>query len=93
MDGATKGNPGPATVGGVLCGHKGEWLMGFTKNLGICSSMKAKIRAVLREFKIVKEQGISKLWIQLDSKVLVEMLQESMHGAFTTSSSSSNVKI
>ncbi|KAJ8420951.1 hypothetical protein Cgig2_010780 [Carnegiea gigantea] len=42
-DGAAKGNPGLAAAGGVLRDHKGKWLMGFTENLGRCTSMKAEI--------------------------------------------------
>ena len=37
--------------------------------------MKAEIRAVLKGLQIAKELRVSKLWVQLDSKVLAEMLQ------------------
>jgi len=74
-DGAAKGNPGQATAGGVLRDHIGKWLVGFTENLGTCSSMKAEIQVVLRGLKLAQELAITKLWIQLDSQVLVGMLQ------------------
>ena len=52
--------------------------MGFAENLGSCSSMKAEIRAVLRGLKIAPVRGVTHLWIQLDSKVLADMLQGHM---------------
>ena len=49
--------------------------MGYAENLGSCSSMTVEIQAVLRGLKIAKDLLIAKLWVQLDSKVLVDMLQ------------------
>ena len=46
-DGAAKGNPGRAGAGGVLRGERGEWILGFAENLGVCSSVKAEVRAIL----------------------------------------------
>ena len=54
-DGASKGNPGPAG-GGVIRGHRGEWICGFVENMGICTSTKAKLKAVLRGLLIAKEK-------------------------------------
>ena len=34
VDGASKGNPGTAGAGGILRGHYGNWIKGFTLNLG-----------------------------------------------------------
>lgn len=38
-DGASKGNPGPAGGGGVFRGFRGEWLCGFSENIGSCTSV------------------------------------------------------
>jgi len=61
MDGAAKGNPGQASVGGVLRGDKGDWVIGFLENLGHCSSTKAEIRAVFRGLKLAQEAHAQKL--------------------------------
>lgn len=37
MDGASRGNPGLATAGGVIRNEEGAWCGGFAVNLGICS--------------------------------------------------------
>ena len=73
-DGDVKGNPGPVGASGVITGDKGEWIIGFSENLGYCSSIKAEIRAVLHGLKIAKEGCSHKLWIQIDSKAVVTML-------------------
>ena len=73
-DGAVKGNPGSIGAGGVIRGEKGEWIVGFSEYLGYCSATKAEIRGVLRRLKIAKEMCIPKLWIRIDSKAVVTML-------------------
>ncbi|KAG7533397.1 Ribonuclease H domain [Arabidopsis thaliana x Arabidopsis arenosa] len=45
-DGASHGNPGPATAGGVIRGFDGEWLGGFALNIGICSAPLAELWGV-----------------------------------------------
>ena len=79
-DGAAKGNLGPAGAGRVLRDDKGEWIIGFSENLGYCSAIKAEIRAVLRGLKVAKEVCIHKLWIQVDSKAVVSMLTNHIIG-------------
>ena len=73
-DGAAQGNPGPAGAGGVLRDDKGAWVIGFLENAGHCSSVKAEIRAVLRGLLVARETRALRVWIQLDSKVVVDML-------------------
>lgn len=74
LDGAAQGNLGPAGAGGVLRGTTGEEVVGFSENLGWCSSIQAKIRAVLCGLKLAKESRVQKLWLQIDSAVVVNML-------------------
>uniref|UniRef100_A0A7C8YVG9 RNase H type-1 domain-containing protein n=1 Tax=Opuntia streptacantha TaxID=393608 RepID=A0A7C8YVG9_OPUST len=76
--GAVKGNPGPG-AGGVIRGDKGEWIIGFSENLGYCSSVKAELRAVLHGLKLAKEANVHRIWVQLDSSVVVGMLKNQMH--------------
>jgi len=33
-DGTARGNPGQAGAGGVIRGDRGEWIAGFSENLG-----------------------------------------------------------
>ena len=43
MDRCSKGNLGLAGAGGVIRDHKGSWIGGFARNIGIYSSMIAKL--------------------------------------------------
>lgn len=43
MDGALHGNPGLATGGGVLRDGEGQWIQGFTLNIGVCSAPLAEL--------------------------------------------------
>jgi len=47
----------------VLQGDKGEWIIGFSENLGHCSSVKAEIRAVLRGLMLAREAHVPKIWL------------------------------
>ena len=48
--------------------------MGFSEFLGHCSSVKAEIRAVLRGLCLAKEAHAQRLWLQIDSNIVVNML-------------------
>jgi len=65
---------GPAGAGGVLRDNLGDWIVGFSENLGHCSAIKAEVQAVFRGLKVAREKSIQKLWLQVDSKVVVSML-------------------
>ena len=47
VDGAARGKPGPAGVGGVLRDHKGDVLLMFSKNVGIKESNETEVLAIL----------------------------------------------
>jgi len=60
---------------GVVRGSRGEWIRGFSENLGICISAKAELRAVLRGLRMTRALGLSKVWLQADSMVIVGLLR------------------
>jgi len=74
VDGASKGNPGLAGAGGLLRGQYGNWIRGFALNLGICSSVKAELLALLHGLKLAKDQGVTKLIVHTDSQVAFRKL-------------------
>ena len=59
---------------GVLRDDKGAWVVGFSENLGHCSSVKEEIRAVLRGLKVARDAKAQKVWLLSDSKVVLGML-------------------
>ena len=74
VDGASKGNPGPAGAGGLLRGPYGNWIRGFALSIGLCSSVKAELIALLRGLKLAKDEGITKLLVHTDSQVIIRKL-------------------
>ena len=73
-DGAVKGVIGPAGAGGVIRDDNGQWVMGFSEYLSHCTAVKAELHAALRGLQFAKAACIQKLWLQMDSTVVVDML-------------------
>ena len=47
VNGASRGKPGQAGIGGVLRNSKGEVLLMFSKYMSVCNSNKVKVLAIL----------------------------------------------
>ncbi|KAG7564477.1 Ribonuclease H-like superfamily [Arabidopsis suecica] len=73
-DGASHGNPGLATAGGVLRNEAGEWCGGFALNIGRCSAPLAELWGVYYGLYIAWEQRITRLELEVDSVMVVEFL-------------------
>ncbi|KAJ8435949.1 hypothetical protein Cgig2_023325 [Carnegiea gigantea] len=52
-DGASQGNSGRAGGGGVIKGHRGEWLCRFTEGMGHYTSTETEIKAVQLDSRLV----------------------------------------
>jgi len=76
VDGASKGNPGAAGAGGIIRDQFGNWITGFTLNLGYCTSVKAELAALLQGLKLAKSHGITKLIVHTDSQVVCNKLKK-----------------
>ncbi len=73
-DGASRGNPGPASLGAVLV-RDGEEIARISKPLGVRTNNYAEYSAVIAGLEYVLEHGLEKdLLIQMDSKLVVEQL-------------------
>ncbi|XP_061354128.1 uncharacterized protein LOC133298795 [Gastrolobium bilobum] len=66
-DGASCGNPGVATCGGVIRNSQGIWLNGFAYKLGFCSSFKAELWGILRGLEMAWSKGYRKIILESDS--------------------------
>ena len=76
VDGASRGNPGHSGGGGIIRNHNGDLLKAYSNYYGFCSNMVAEFRALKDGIYLALEMGIdlSKLIVESDSKVLVDML-------------------
>jgi len=74
-DGASKGSQGIAAGVRFLGDIEGEWIGGFRENLEFCTSFKAELNAILHGLRLARNLQIQRLWIQVDSIMVVEMLK------------------
>ncbi|EOY24339.1 RNA-directed DNA polymerase (Reverse transcriptase), Polynucleotidyl transferase, Ribonuclease H fold-like protein [Theobroma cacao] len=73
-DGALRRNTNMAAAGGVFRDCNEYWLGGFAAKLGKCYSYRAELWGVLHSLRIVKEKGFSKIWLQVDNKIVVKAI-------------------
>ncbi|KAG7557811.1 Reverse transcriptase domain [Arabidopsis suecica] len=74
-DGASHGNPGPSTAGGVIRGMAGEWLGGFALNIGVCSAPLAELWGVYYGLVIAWERGFRRVELEVDSELVVGFIK------------------
>ena len=75
IDGASRGNPGPAGCGGVVRDSAGTWLASFSAKLGVCTSVKAELMALVHGLKVVQDKGFKNIIIDMDSKLIVNTMK------------------
>jgi ribonuclease HI len=79
-DGASR-RTGVAGCGGLLRNSNGQWLGGFSRHLGRCSAYIAELWGVFEGLRLARERGISKINVQVDSRVVVQTLNSSNLGS------------
>ncbi|MCD5396225.1 MAG: ribonuclease HI family protein [Candidatus Pacebacteria bacterium] len=81
-DGASKGNPGPASIGVVICDEKGNVLKECSKEIGTTTNNEAEYQAVIFGLKKIKAlfgkkvAKLSEIEIRSDSELLVSQLNK-----------------
>ena len=73
-DGASLGNPGKAGGGGLIRDSEGRWVRGFSRSVGHATSVIAEFWALRDGLKLAAQLGIGCLEVELDAKIIVEML-------------------
>ncbi|RZC79769.1 hypothetical protein C5167_042345 [Papaver somniferum] len=71
VDGAAKGNPGPAGAGAVLRAENGQVLCRLHEGVGIATNNVAEYRAVLLGVKHALQKGFKRISVQGDSNLVV----------------------
>jgi ribonuclease HI len=73
FDGASKGNPGPAGIGGVIL--DGTRVVGeISKSIGTATNNQAEYEALLEVLRKAKELGVEWLSVFSDSELVVRQL-------------------
>jgi ribonuclease HI len=76
-DGASRGNPGPASIGGVIWDYEGQVIAEVSKAIGIATSNVAEYRALVETLAKALELGVEFVDIRLDSELIVRQVNGS----------------
>ena len=76
IDGASKSNPGLSEGWGIFHDQYDNWIKAFTCNFGWCTSVKAKILAILKGLRIAWDTGYRKVEVNMDSQIAVRKTQQ-----------------
>jgi len=74
-DGASRGNPGAASIGVFVTGPSGETVLEYKECVGHQTNNYAEYTAVLRSLELAKEHGTSVVTIRSDSELMVRQMQ------------------
>ena len=74
-DGASRGNPGLATAGGVIRDGAGNWCGGFALNIGRCSAPLAELWGVYYGFYLAWTKALTRVELEVDSELVVGFLK------------------
>jgi probable phosphoglycerate mutase len=73
-DGGSRGNPGPAAAGAVVCDSTGKVLARIKSDLGVGTNNRAEYAGVYLGVQRAIALGATQLSLRLDSKLVVEQL-------------------
>lgn len=63
-----------AGCGGMFQDYQGHWIGGYIKHIGKCNSHISELWGVLECIEIDRENGFRRLIMQVDSKLMVEVI-------------------
>lgn len=75
IDGASKGNPGPAGIGVVIMDADGHILEEISKPLGITTNNVAEYKALLLALTEAQKRGAGRVTVQTDSQLLARQIE------------------
>jgi ribonuclease HI len=73
-DGGSRGNPGPAGCGAVICDERGKMLKKLKKYLGITTNNQAEYQALILGLKAAEHMKPDRMTCYLDSELVVKQL-------------------
>ena len=75
IDGASKGNPGPASIGVLIKDQNGEIIKEHTESIGVQTNNFAEYTALIKSLELSKNLTKDNLKIFSDSELLVKQMQ------------------
>jgi len=74
-DGASRGNPGPAAYGAVLCDPDGRELDAWGNAIGRATNNVAEYHGAIAAVEAALERGATELELRLDSQLIIRQLE------------------
>jgi ribonuclease HI len=81
FDGASKGNPGAAGYGVVFRNHQGHIILINAGNLGHSTNNAAELWGLIRGLQLAIDYNFTKLIVEGDSQVIINLLRRILNGA------------
>ncbi len=75
VDGASRGNPGPAAIGITVKNEKKRLLASISKTIGLATNNQAEYRALIAGLEKAIQLGAREVVVNSDSELLVKQLQ------------------
>lgn len=74
-DGASRGNPGPASIGVSFATTKDEEISTLSEAIGNQTNNFAEYTALVRGLEVAIENNVENIWIRTDSQLMVRQLE------------------
>lgn len=75
VDGASRGNPGPAGIGAAIIDHNGKSLAELSRYIGRATNNEAEYQALVAGLELAKERNHPGLVIQTDSELMAKQIK------------------
>lgn len=75
VDGASRGNPGPAGIGAAIIDHNGKSLAELSRYIGRATNNEAEYRALVAGLELARERKHLGLIIQTDSELMAKQIK------------------
>ncbi|GAV81533.1 RVT_3 domain-containing protein [Cephalotus follicularis] len=74
--GSARGNPGMPRAGGLIRNAYGNWIVRFTYNIGICSSIQVKLWGIQTGLQLYWQRQFSNMIVETDSLLEIHLINE-----------------
>lgn len=79
-DGCPKGNPGPASIIGIIRDDRGVWICGYFGKIPDTTSLEAELWSIFKELSLVRDRRIPCLMVETYSQAAIELIQDKEKG-------------
>ncbi len=74
VDGAARGNPGPAAIGAIIKDEAGNVIGRISRAIGVTTNNQAEYRAIIAGLEKAVKAGIRQVIVQSDSELVVNQI-------------------